>query len=138
MVQKIGKTTGSTSKRSGVYILPLTPTSTGYSQPYYGRTNRSLEVRLSEHRKTTTDMTDQTSALVVHKQTYPGNMFDFDAARIIWKNNDKLESKMVESACIQQLPSCNIGCGEVSIGSIMVSAINKITNLQQSNSSANR
>jgi len=83
-------------------------------------------------------MTDQTCALVVHKQTYPGDEFDFDAARIIWKTNDKLESKMVESACIRQLPSCNIGCGEVSMGPIMVSAINKIANLQKSNSSANR
>ena len=45
---------------------------------------------------------------------------------------------MVESACIQQLSSCNICCGKVSMGPIIVSAINKITNLQKSDSSASR
>ena len=108
-------------------MVPLKPTSTGNNLPYFGRTNRTLKERLSEHRNSI-EKGYRSCAMVVHEQNNPGHKYDLDAARIVWRTNDKMESKMVESAFIQNLPCCNVHPGEVSMSPIMSSVITKITN----------
>ena len=97
---------------------------------YFGRTNRSLSKRLDEHRGMI-NQRDTSSALVRHSQSHPGHNFDMDAASLVWKTNDKLESKLVESTCIKILPSCNVATGEVFVGPTMASVISKVANLQK-------
>ena len=126
MVKKRGMSTDSTQQRSGVYHIPCT--SSGCELAYYGRTNRPLKVRLDEHCEKI-NKRDTSSALVRHKQSHPGHDFDMDAASLVWKTNDKLESKLIESTCIRQLPCCNVATGEVFIGPTMASGISKVANL---------
>ena len=71
------------------------------------------------------------SALVRHMQTQPGHEPDFDAASIIWKTKDITQMKIVESACIGALPSCNISIGDIKVSPMMVSVITYIAVLHQ-------
>ena len=82
VVQKSGKITGSTQQHSGVYMVPLKSTSTGNTVPYFGRTNRTLKERISEHRKSI-DKRDRRCAMIIHKQDNPGHDYDLNAARIV-------------------------------------------------------
>ena len=66
--------------------------------------------------------------MVKHVQNNPGDKYDLERARIIWRTNDIIESKMVESAFIQTLPCCNTHPGEISMSPIMASVITTITN----------
>ena len=127
VIQKRGKSKGSTHQLAGVYMIPLVPTSTGTNLPYIGRTNRTLNERLSEHRNAIANGSTF-CAMVKHVQNNPGHKYDLKAARIIWFTNNIIESKMVESAFIQTLPCCNTHPGEISMSPIMSSVITKITN----------
>ena len=55
------------------------------------------------------------SALVQHMRTNPGHRFDTSSARIIWKTHNRYESQLVEAACIQRFPSCNISRGDIKV-----------------------
>ena len=135
VVKKKGIPTDSIQQRSGVYRIPCS--SSGCDLPYYGRTNRPLKVRLDEHRDNISNG-DTSSALVRHIQSHPGHDFNFDATSLVWKTNDKFESKLIESTCIRQLPSCNIACGEVYVGPTMASVISRVANLQKPDTANNR
>ena len=41
---------------------------------------------------------------LTHNQDKPGHDYDLHEAKIVWRTNDKLESMMVQSAIIQNLP----------------------------------
>ena len=45
--------------------------------------------------------------------SYPGHRFDATSAKLIWKTHSKYESQLVEAACINRFPSCNISKGEI-------------------------
>merc|ERR1711917_181613 len=64
-------------------------------------------------------------------ETHPGHEFDFAAAKLLWKSTNVLESKYVESSCIQTLPNCNTQAGEVTVNSILASMIMKVTNISK-------
>ena len=55
------------------------------------------------------------SVLVQHMISHPGHTFDMDAAKIIWRTRSKYESQLVEAACINRYPSCNISKGEIRV-----------------------
>ncbi|CAL4193496.1 unnamed protein product, partial [Meganyctiphanes norvegica] len=94
-----------------------------------GRTNKPFQTRMKEHQNNIVKKT-QASALVRHIESHPGHEFDFDNASLIWKSNNKLETQILESACINTLPSCNVSQGDVYVGSTLSSVIVKIANLQ--------
>ena len=129
VVQKRGKTKGSSHQLNGVYMIPLIPLdpTTGNNLPYIGRTNTTLENRLSQHRNSIRK-NYEACAMVKHIRNNPGDKYDLENARIIWRTNDIIESKMVESAFIQTLPCCNTHPGEIAMSPIMASVITKITN----------
>merc|ERR1711917_95066 len=64
-------------------------------------------------------------------ETHPGHEFDFAAAKLLWKSTNVLESKYVESSCIQTLPNCNTQAGEVTVNPILASMIMKVTNISK-------
>ena len=97
---------------------------------YYGRTSRPFEVRLAEHMNAVEEG-NPNSSLVKHMETHPGHEFDFAAAKLLWKSTNVLESKYVESSCIQTLPNCNTQAGEVTVNPILASMIMKVTNISK-------
>ena len=45
----------------------------------------------------------------------PGHTFDTNTAKIIWRTRSKYKSQLVEAACINRFPSCNISKGEIRV-----------------------
>ena len=56
---------------------------------------------------------DDSSALVQHMKANPEHSFNTNMAHIIWKTHNKYESQLVEAACIERFPSCNISRGDI-------------------------
>ena len=82
VVQKRGKSKGSTHQLSGVYmipLIPLDPTSTGSNLPYIGRTNTTLKNRLSQHRNSIRK-NYEACAMVKHIRNNPGDKYDLENA----------------------------------------------------------
>ena len=75
---------------------------------------KPLVKRMLEHTTNITNMSKD-SALVQHMVSHPGHTFDMDAAKIIWRTRSKYESQLVEAACINRFPSCNISKGEIRV-----------------------
>merc|ERR1739842_286957 len=86
VVQKRGKTKGSSHHLNGVYMIPLIPLdpTTGNNLPYIGRTNTTLENRLSQHRNSIRK-NYEACAMVKHIRNNPGDKYVLENARIIWE-----------------------------------------------------
>ena len=113
---------------SGVYQINCeTP---DCNKPYYGRTMKDLPKRIVDHDENIDKMVDS-SALVQHMKANPGHRFDTSSARIIWKTHNKYESQLVEAACIQRFPSCNISRGDIRMTPAIASITTHIAGLNR-------
>ena len=115
-------------QHGGVYHVPCKVDTCDLN--YYGRTSRPFEIRLGEHMKAVEDG-DTNSSLVKHMHSHPGHEFDFSSAKLLWKSKNVLESKIVESSCIQNFPSCNTQPGEVTVNPILASVITRMSNIRK-------
>ena len=112
VINKKGTIRDSVLQHSGVYRIPCS--TSGCNKPYFGRTMKPLDKRMFEH-TTMVNKMSRDSALVQHMVSHPGHTFDMDAAKIIWRTRSKYESQLVEAACINRFPSCNISKGEIRV-----------------------
>ena len=64
-----------------------------------------------------------------HMLENPGHDFNLDSAKILWKTRNVIEQKMVEAACISELPNCNTSKGEIPVNSIVSSLIMRLTDI---------
>ena len=64
-----------------------------------------------------------------HMHSHPGHEFDFSSAKLLWKSKNVLESKIIESSCIQTFPSCNTQPGKVTVNPILASVITRMSNI---------
>ena len=111
---------------SGVYHVPCT--CADCSMDYYGRTSKPYDVRMGEHMKDIRNLNCNNS-MVKHMLENPGHGFNLDSAEILWKTRNVTEQKMVEAACISELPNCNTSKGEIPVNSILSSLIMRLTDI---------
>ena len=69
------------------------------------------------------------NSMVKHMLENPGHGFNLDSAEILWKTRNVTEQKMVEAACISELPNCNTSKGEIPVNSILSSLIMRLTDI---------
>ena len=64
-------------------------------------------------------------------QANPDHKFILDSAITIWESDSIMETQIVESACISQLPSCNVHPGEIAMSPILATLIVRIADLSK-------
>ena len=64
-------------------------------------------------------------------QAYPDHKFNLDSAITIWESDSIMETQIVESACISQLPSCNVHPDEIAMSPILATLIVRIADLSK-------
>ena len=128
VVNKKGRSRNNEQISSGVYQIPCAVS--GCNRPYYGRTVRTLAKRMVDHNNYIANR-DQSSALVIHMQKYPGHYFDTSTAKLIWKTRNKYECQFIESACISRLPCCNTKKGEITVSPVISAFTTHITGLNK-------
>ena len=111
MVRRLDSTGGPSQPR-GVYRVPCS--NADCNMDYYGRTSRPFEVYMGVH-VSYIQKKNALNSMVKHMASHPGQEFDFEAAKILWKTCNVVEQKVVEAACISSLPCCNTTAGEICV-----------------------
>ena len=133
VVNNRGASDDNKPQRHVVYQIPCTISSNvslDCEQPYYGRTSQQLQRRLAQHARNI-ENNHQNSALVEHLQAHPNHKFNLDSATTIWESDSIMETQIVESACISELPSCNVHPGEIAMSPILAALTVRMADLSK-------
>ena len=102
----------------GVYKIPCkTCPDTGY----IGETGRSLEKRVYEHRRDIR-VANGKSAIFCHIRDYE-HSFDFDKAEVLFRTDDYLKRRVVESALICTSKNVNLSQGHFAFNKVIAGII---------------
>ena len=101
-----------------VYTMPC---KTCPQKAYVGETGRNLEKRKYEHRRDIR-VGNEKSALFCHVRDQQ-HVFDFDQAKIVFRSNDYLKRRIVESALISSTPNVNLSQGHFAFNKVIAGII---------------
>ena len=100
---------------AGVYKIPCKEVTCGKS--YYGETGRSLDIRIKEHKNDIRRGNDQ-NALFHHMES-SSHGIDFEKKELLFRSEDYVERRIVESCLIDSKNNFNISAGQFKINKIL-------------------
>ena len=97
------------------------------NKSYYGKTGRSFDVRLAEHRRDVQNC-NISNAAFIHKIDND-HRIDWNSAKLLFKSDNYFIRRIVESSLIAGLPNFNISPGNFKFHKVLQSSILKATGL---------
>ena len=91
---------------SGVYRIPCKDC----DKWYYGQTGRSLEVRITEHKRSVSQA--QKNNAIFHHMSTSNHRIGWDQSELIYKSSCGYKRKIIEAALIKEMDNFNISEGQ--------------------------